>query len=1117
MSRQRRSVLIVAVAAAVACAAAVTHAQTKLLRFPDIAGDTVAFCYAGDVWKAPATGGAAVRLTAHPGVEVFPRFSPDGKWIAFTGQYDGDEQVYVIPSEGGVPKQLTWYPARGPLTPRWGYDNQVIGWTRDGSRVLFRSMRDAGGAVESALYTVDLTGGLPVKLPMPTSGAGDYSPDGKQMVYSPLFRDFRTWKRYEGGWAQDLYIYDLATAAVKKIAPSKRTERDPMWIGNTIFFASDRDGTLNLYAYDIAADKVEQLTRSTTWDVRWPSSDSKGRIIYELGGELQVLDVASRKDTRIPITVPDDGLNTRPSRYSAAKNVEDFELSPKGERALFVARGDVFTVPIEHGPTRNLTDSSSAHDKWARWSPDGSKIAFISDMSGEDQVHVIDQAGTGKSEQLTTTFAAMLYAPAWSPDGKRLAFSDKDGKLYVLTVADKKVAQIADDQYGAINDYTWSPDSAWLAFSLTDDPNRTSSLHIWSVADAKLHRVNDATFNEYSPAWDPEGSYLFYLSEREFAPQISSVESNFAGNRMTGMFALALRKDVKNPFAPKSDEVTVDKGGVRGSGLGAREDEKAKKDDKEKDGEKKGEDKKDEAKKEEAKPVKIDFDGLAARVSRVPVDAENIDGFAATKGYLFYTVSGAPFNGRDSYAKTSLQVFDMDKREATTLADDVDGWVLSGDGSKALVKQGKSYDLYDAKPKAKDKKSVSTADLLVDRVPSEEWLEVFNEVWRRYRDFFYVKNMHGYDWKALGDRYRPLVKYVAHRSDLNYVLGEMVSELSVGHAYIEGGDWEMPARPKVGLPGARFELDAKVGRYRLAKIFAGDNEEEKYRSPLTEVGVDARVGDYVMAIDNVELTAADNPYRLLRGKTDPVTLTLNATPTLDGARKATYDPISDEEPLIYKEWVDGNRARVSELTGGKVGYMHIPDMGAPGAYEFIKWFYPQIRKAGMVVDVRSNGGGNISQWIIERLDSKLLGTRFGYASDYPTTYPGTVLHAHKVCLINETSASDGDIFPYYFRKSGLGPLIGKRTWGGVVGISGRGPLIDGGRVFVPLNATNDENGKYVIEGHGVDPDIEVENDPALVIAGHDPQLERGVQEVLKAMAAQPLALPSRPPDPVKTK
>jgi tricorn protease len=1100
-------------AAAALALAGSAEAQTKLLRFPDIHENTLAFTYGGDVWTAPAAGGVASRVTAHTGLEVFAKFSPDGKWIAFTGQYDGDEQVYVVPAAGGVPKQLTFYPAHGPLPPRWGYDNQVYGWSPDGKRVLFRSTRDADrGRTLTALYSVAVAGGLPAPLPMPTSGAGDYSPDGKRIVYSPLFRDFRSWKRYQGGWAQDLYVYDLATHAANPIARSPRTERDPMWIGDSIYFVSDRTGTLNLYRTDPAGQTAEQLTKSTSWDVRWASSDNRKQIVYELGGALLVFDTATKADRELQIQVPNDGLAMRPSRYSAEKNIENFELSPKGERALFVARGDVFTAPIEKGPTRNLTNSSSAHDKHARWSPDGRKVAFVSDRSGEEQVYLVDQDGAGKPEQLTTQFAAQLQAPEWASDGKRLAFSDKDGKLFVLTIADKKVVEVADDAFGGVFDYAWAPGGQQLAFSL-QNANGNRTLHVWSAADAKLRRVSDELFNSENPAWDPEGNYLYYTSEREFAPQISSVEWNFAGSRQTGVFALALRKDVANPFPPESDEVGADKDKKPEAEKPAAEAGKDKPADA-KAGEKKPEDKKPEA---APKPLVIDWDGLESRVSRVPIEADNLGGLAATKGHLLYVKAGAPFYGRDSYAKANLQIYDLKKREESELASDVRGYALSADGQKVLARQGQAFNLYDAKPKAKDKKTVSTKGLMLDRVPAQEWATIFDEVWRRYRDFFYVRNLHGYDWKAIGDRYRQLLPFVAHRSDLNYVLSEMVAELSVGHAYIEGGDFEIPARPKVGLPGARFELDAKAGRYRISRIFRGQNAEERYRSPLTEVGVDARVGDYVLAIDGEELRGDDNPYRLLQHKTDPVTLTLNTQPDLAGARKVSYRPLANEDNLLYLDWVLGNRERVEKASGGRVGYLHVPDMGAPGIYEFIKWYYPQIRKEGLVVDVRSNGGGNVSQWIIERLDSKLLGTRFGYSSEFPGTYPGTVFHGPMVALINETSASDGDIFPYYFRKAGLGPLIGKRTWGGVVGISGRGPLLDGGNVSVPLNATNDENGQYIIEGEGVTPDIEVENDPASVIAGKDPQLERGIAEVLKAMQAKPMKLPSRPADPVKTK
>jgi tricorn protease len=706
----------------------------------------------------------------------------------------------------------------------------------------------------------------------------------------------------------------------------------------------------------------------------------------------------------------------------------------------------------------------------------------------------------------------MLYAPAWAPDGKRIAFSDKDGKLHVVTLADKKVTEVADDAYGRLNDYAWSGDGGHIAFTM-GNKNDTRSLHIWSVNDGKSRRVTDDFFSVHDPAWDPDGNLIYVLSERDFAPQISDLEWNFAGNRRTGIFAFTLRRDVKPPFPPESDEVTV----------GDKKDGEKKNGEKSDANAKEGDDKNDGKKvvgKAEAKErpyITIDFDGLAERVTRVPVSADNINGLAAIKGQLLYTKSGARFYGRDSYAKTTLYIFEAKKREETELVADVAGFAVCDDGSKVLVRQGRAYKLYDAKPKAKDPKTVSTKEMEVDRIPAQEWATIFNEVWRRYRDFFYVRNMHGYDWQAIGDRYRTLLPYVAHRSDLNYILGEMVSELNVGHTYIEGGDFEIPERAKVGLPGARFELDEQVGRYKIARIFRGHNQEESYRAPLTEVGVDVKVGEYILAIDGEELRGRDDPYRLLQHKSDPVTLTVNGKPTLEGARKVTYKPISSEADLLYLNQVLENYERVTKATDGRVGYMHIPDMGAPGAYEFIKWFYPQIRKEGMVVDVRSNGGGNISQWIIERLDTVLLGTRFGAFSDEPRTYPNTVLHGHKVCLISETSASDGDIFPRRFKDAGLGPLIGKRTWGGVVGISGIGPLLDGGGATVPLQATNDINGNYIIEGEGVPPDIEVENDPASVLAGRDPQLERGIEEVLKAMKAKPMKLPKRPADPVKTK
>ena len=1071
-----------------------SNSQTKLLRFPDIRGDRVVFTYGGDLWTAPSTGGAAVHLTSHPGVELFGKFSPDGKWIAFTGQYDGDEQVYVVPTSGGEPRQLTFYPAKGPLPPRWGWDNQVFGWTKDSKRIIFRSLRDSWTLPIARLYSVSIDGGPATALPMPTAGSGDLSPNNDEIVYSPQSRDFRTEKRYGGGEANRLYIFNLSNNTAKRITEGPRATRDAMWIGDTIFFNSDRDGHFNLYAYSISSGKTTQVTTNRTWDLRWPSSDNEGQIVYELDGELQVLDTQTRKTTPISITVPDEGNARRPSRVSAANLIESVGLSPKGERAVFSARGDIFSVPIEKGPTRNLTDSSGAHDKWPSWSPDGSQIAFISDKSGEEELYLVPQDGSKPAEQITQGGAAMRYAPEWAPDGKHIAFSDKDGKVYVLTLADRKLVEVADSPRGQVRDYTWSPSGNFLAFSMSNQ-NQFQSVFVWSASDGQVRRVTEEAFNSYNPAWDPQGNYLYFLSDREFAPQISNVEFNFATNRPTYIYAMTLRKDVKHPFPPESDEVTIGKPDEKPADAAPTP----------------------EATPKPTPPLTIDFDAIVNRVARVPVGADNYAGLSAKTGHLLYMVGGAPYYGRTSDRNTSLRIFALKDRKETTLVDDVRGYALSEDGSKVLVAQPSGFNLFDATPQGeKSRKAVATSGLYVDRVPAEEWNQIFNEVWRRYRDWFYVSNMHGFDWVALREQYRPLLKYVAHRSDLNYVISEMIAELTVQHAYIDGGDFQIPPRPRYGLPGARFEFDQQAGRYRISKIFDGENEEDIYRSPLTEVGVNANVGDYVLAVDGEELKGTDDIYRLLRNKADnPVQLTLNKVPSFQGARTVSYRPITDEQNLIYLDWVDHNRERVSKATNGRVGYLHVPDMGANGIREFIKWYYPQLRKEALIIDVRANGGGNVSRMLIERLRRKVLALNYSRTNDDASTYPDGAFIGPMVALLDENSASDGDIFPAMFREAGLGPLIGKRSWGGVVGITNRGQLIDGGTVNVPESGLASKTGEWIIEGYGVDPDIEVDNDPQAVIAGKDPQLERAIVEAMAKLKA-PVKLPPKPAAPVKT-
>jgi tricorn protease len=858
-----------------------------------------------------------------------------------------------------------------------------------------------------------------------------------------------------------------------------------MWIGDTIYYNSDKDGKFNLYAYDTKSGKTTQTTTYKDWDVRWSSSDNQSKIIYERNGELEILDVNSKKATKLSINVPDDGINKRIRTMNVSGYVENYSLSPKGERAVFAARGDIFSAPIEKGATRNLTKSSDAHDKAPAWSPDGRQIAYISDKSGEEEIWVVNQDGNSAPQQLTTGGQAMRYFPSWSPDGKSIAFSDKDGKLYILNVADKSIKQIADDPRGQIFDYEWSPKGNFIAFSM-NGTNGFSSVYIYSVADGKLNKVTDSLFNAQNPTFDPNGNYIYFLSDREFAPQISGAEFNYATNKSTQIYALALRKDVKNPFPAESDEVTI--ADVKNADAPVKPADKVE---------------------------TIDFEGIQGRATKVPLPAENYGGLSAKTGFLMYIVQAPFYYGRNG-GLPSLRIFSMRDRKETTLSDPAFGYTLSPDGSKILASVGGGYMLMDANPQGVlTKKPVSTSGLVADINPQQEWNQIFNEVWRRYRDWFYVKNMHGYDWAKIREDYKKWLPYVSHRSDLNYVIAEMCAELTVQHAYIEGGDFNIPQRIPVALMGARFEADKANNRYKISRIFGGQNEEDIYRSPLTEVGNDVKVGDYIIAINGENVTTDKDIYAYLRGKAgSAVQLTVNSSPTANGAKTITYRPITDEGNLVYLDWITKNREKVSQLSNGKLGYLHIPDMGANGIREFIKYYYGQLDKEGLVVDVRANGGGNVSRMLIERLRRKVLGVNFARTDDQGNTYPDGVFNGPMIAILNENSSSDGDIFPYMFREAGLGQLVGKRSWGGVVGITNRGSLIDGSNVFVPGSALANPKGEYVIEGYGVDPDIEVDNDPKSVIDGKDPQLERAVSEIMKKLAT-PVKLPNRPKEPIK--
>ena len=1074
--------------------AAAAPAQTKLLRFPDAHGDTVVFTYGGDLWRAPLAGGTASRLTSARGVELFAKFSPDGRWLAFTGQIDGDEQVYVVPAEGGEPRQLTFYPSKGPLPDRWGYDNQVYGWSVDGTAVLFRSLRAAWTPAAGRLWTVALPatarqrGALPVPLPMPVAGAGEFAPDGQRVVYAPLFRDFRTWKRYEGGWATDLCVFDPATGVATNITQHPRTDRDPMWIGERIWFASDRSGTLNLWSYDLAERTVHQETNSTTWDVRWPSAGGPqdGRIVYEKGGELFWFDVGTRREHTIPIRVPDEGLGVRTTVVDASGLVEHFALAPGGRRAAFAARGDVLTVPREHGDVRNLTRSSTAHDKHPVFSPDGTQIAFVSDRTGEEELWVVDHRGEQPARQVTRGLTGMLYEPKWSPDARWLAFGNHEGVLRLVELATGDMIVLADEERGQLHDFSWSPCSGHLAWSQSAATD-CRHVYVWTLADRTPRRVSRELANDRAPVWDRRGERLFFLGLRGFQPRLATeYEWDFQVDRAWGVFALALRADLRPYLDKRSDEAVAPP-------------------------------KADDAPPKFEQPIVVDHDGLADRVEPLPLPLDNYASLQCASEHLLFTRRGGAYYGRDSDQPVSLHAFSPKERKSEQLASDVRGHALSPDGTHVLVRTGSGYAVAEATLKGKDgQKTLDLRGLPVPRVAADEYWQMFHEVWRRYRDFFYVANMHGHDWEALRQQYAPLVAHVRHRSDLNYVIGEMIAELNVGHAYIAGGDTGAPPRTPVALPGLVLAFDEASGRYRIERVLRGENDDEACRSPATAVGVSLAAGEYLLAIDGEELTAEVDPYRLLRGKLGrTITLRVNAAPRLDGARTVALEGVDSEEKLFYREWVEANRARVARASGGRLGYLHLPDMGADGIREFVRQYYPQRDRDALVVDVRHNGGGNVSQMVLNRLARDLLMCTFGRTTGY-TPYPRALFHGHLACLLNENSASDGDIFPAMFRRAGLGPLIGKRSWGGIIGITNRGQLIDGGTVNVPEFGNTEPDGDWTIEGKGVEPDLVVDNDVQAVLQGQDPQLEKAIEVLLERCRTEPRPLPTPPAPPVKT-
>ncbi|MBD3403451.1 hypothetical protein GF420_11185 [candidate division GN15 bacterium] len=1093
----KRLILLVALATLAASALA---EEARLLRFPDIHTDRVAFVYAGDIYTAPRTGGQAIRLTSHKGLELFPKFSPDGGTIAFTGQYDGDQAVYVTTLTGGEPTRLTWHPAHQGLAARHGPENIVMGWSHDGSKVMFRSRKEAMDAWEGRIYLVDREGGLPEPLPMAAAGFTSLSPDGDKVAFCPIFRDFRTWKRYQGGMAQDVWTFDLNSNEAVKITDWRGTDNMPMWYRDRIYFNSDRTGRLNLYCYNTATGETRQVTNFTDYDIRWPSLGPDA-IVFEKGGYLYVMELPSEEITRIEIHLTTDRPWMRPEFVSVSNDVADFDISPDGERALFRARGDLFTVPAEEGITRNLTESSDANERYPAWSPDGKWIVTVSDETGEDELFLYAHDGSEK-RRLTTDGYCWRYAPKWSPDSKRVVFSDKNLAVYSVEIEDGTVKLIDQAMRNEIRSFSFSPDSRYVAYS-KDLDNNITAIFFYDFEEDRIHQVTPGLTDDYSPVFDPDGKYLYFLSRREFNPILSNYEFQFVNQAMTNLYLILLQADTESPFAPENDEVAVN---------GKDDDDEDADDD---DG---GDKKKSKDTDKGVSPVEIDFDGIYDRQVAFDLPTGNYGGLAAISGAVFY--SSYPLyglRGKVAGDDTELHKYDIDEEEDHIFASGVSGYAFTANGKKMLIRKGRSYSIVPTRgSKASfDDASVSLAHMEVKVDRREEYQQMFDQAWRMNRDFFYDPNMHGVDWEAMRELYAPLVKHAANRYDLTYVIGEMIGELCCSHTYTGGGDRPSTGSSEVGLFGCDFEVDPASNRLRIASILKGENWDEDLRSPLTEPGVEVNEGDYLLAINDEEITADVNPYSLTEHTAGRlVTITVNDRPTMDGAREVTIKTIGSENNLRYYNWVERNKAYVDSVSGGQIGYIHIPDMGGFGLTRFTKMFYHQLRKPGIILDVRYNGGGFVSDLILNRLRKKVVAMGNSRNMGYDRS-PGSGILAHMVTLHNEFSCSDGDIFPYMFRQYDLGPLMGVRTWGGVVGIRGGRRLIDGGYNMVPEFGMFNLEGEWVVENEGVSPDMEVANGPSERAAGADPQLDAGIRNILNRLETDPQTLPSHPGPPAE--
>ncbi len=1098
--RQRILWTVLAAAATATATSAVDVSDTRLLSQPAVSDEHVVFAYAGDLWITGRDGGSSRRLTSHPGNETSPRFSPDGSLVAFSGEYDGNVDVFVIPAAGGEPKRLTWHPGA----------DLVQAFTPSGSAVLFASQRSMFTNRHFQLFTVPLTGGLPAKLPIPHGLRASYSPDGSRIAYIPTPERFQQWKNYRGGTTSRIWIYDTGDHSVQTIPQpeSRSNDTNPTWIGSRVFFRSDRDGEFNLFSFDTGSGEIVRHSDFEDFHVE-NLSGSADTLIYEQAGYLHLYDPGSDRHERLPIGVAADLTETRPRWVEGPEYIRSASISPSGARAVFGYRGDILTLPAKKGDARNLTRTSAIHERFPAWSPDGANIAFFSDEGGEYGLHVRDQdSGEVRRHELGGERGGNGFYenPEWSPDGERISYVDNSMSLFVIDVESGEVGKIASEYYygpsaPARPGHSWSPDSRYIAYTL-NTRSYMQQVFVYDVEAGTSHAVTDGLSEVGEPVFDRSGDYLYFSASTDAGPvKHWFAMSNADMEASSSIYVAVLRADGESPLAPESDEEAVASGVEEANGE-TNGDEEA-------DGEGESDGDEDEDR------VEIDFEGLNQRILALPVQTGgygNLEAGAAGKLYYLRSSPAGRFGGGGG----DLVRFDLDGREETVLLSGVVGFSLSADGKKLLYAGLNDFGIADAGGKIDRAKSAIPTDKLTVRIdPRAEWQQIYDEVWRINRDYFYDPSMHGADWAAMAEKYSGFLTDVTSRADLNRVLRWMCSEIAVGHHRVGGGDQRAdPERVGGGLLGADFEV--ADGRYRFAHVLGGLNWNPELRAPLTEPGVSVTTGEYLLAVDGIDLVADDNVFARFENTAGKI-VELTVGPSADGADSRTVSvvPIPNESALRNREWVERNLAKVEEATDGRVAYVYVPNTTTLGHTYFKRYFFPQVHKQALIVDERFNGGGQVADYYIDHLRRPYIShwaTRYG--ADFRT--PSAAILGPKVMIIDETAGSGGDLLPWMFNKLGLGTLVGKRTWGGLVGTLGFPVLMDGGFVTAPNLAIWTEDG-FVVENVGVPPDVDVEQWPADVIAGRDPQLEKAIEIVLEQLEENPPAEPVKPPFPVRVR